>query len=102
MRAWQIDQKTAGSMLNVFGDPLCEFTAACGMELTHPGPHSLGLVRRCKRWAMYVKNNIVEYVAVSEAENDPAGDDFPEATCAPAIIEAIHALEAGQRQNGPR
>lgn len=94
MRAWAKDQKTNGTMVTMLGDPLGEFTEACGMELAHPAPHSKGLVRRCKRWAMYVVNNVVEYVAVSEAENDPAGDNFPEATCAPAMIEAIRAVEA--------
>mmetsp|Transcript_43863 Transcript_43863/g.81573 ORF Transcript_43863/g.81573 Transcript_43863/m.81573 type:complete len:132 (-) Transcript_43863:3049-3444(-) len=98
MRAWAIDQKTEGSMMTFFGDPLGEFTEGCGMELTHPGPQSFGLVRRCKRWAMYIVNNIVEYVAVSEAENDPAGDEFPEATCAPAMIEAIRAVETNRKR----
>lgn len=101
MRAWALDQKTNGTMVTMLGDPLGDFTQACGMELTHPGPRSKGLDRRCKRWAMYVVNSIVEYVAVSEAENDPAGDDFPEATCAPAMIEAIRAVESQALGSAP-
>jgi peroxiredoxin len=97
MRAWNLDtlKDTEGSLLTFMGDPYADFTKACGMELTHPGPASLGLVGpRCKRFAMHVVNNIVQYVAVSESEDDPAGDDHPEATCAQAIIEAIEAGKA--------
>ncbi len=76
-------------MAQMFGDPTGEFTKACGMEMTHPGPELVGLIGRSKRFAMHVVNNVVQYVAVSESENDPAGDADPEATCAPAMIEAI-------------
>ena len=79
-------------MTQLFGDPSGEFTKACGMEMTHPGPVSVGLIGRSKRFAMYVENNIVKYVAVSESEDDPAGDANPESTCAPAMIEAIQKL----------
>lgn len=89
MRAWFIDSKIEGSMCQMFGDPSAEFTRACGMELNHPGPESKGLFGRCKRFAMHVENGIVQYVAVSESEDDPAGDEFPESTCAPAMLEAL-------------
>lgn len=88
-------------MMQMMGDPSGEFTRECGMELTHPGPQSKGLYSRCKRFAMYVDNCIVKYVAVSERDDDPAGDAFPEATCAPAVIEAIKSLhkpELGTQQ----
>lgn len=52
----------------MMGDPACEFTKACGMEMTHPGPPAVGIIGRCKRWAMYVENNVVKHVAVAEAE----------------------------------
>lgn len=76
-------------LVTFMGDPTGEFTKACGMEMTDPGPVSKGLVGRCKRFAMHVVNNVVQYVAVSESDCDPAGDDDPDATCGPAMIEAI-------------
>jgi peroxiredoxin len=69
------------------GDPSGAFTKACEQEMTHPGPASVGIIGRCKRWAMIVKDNVVTGVAVAESEMDPAGDDFPEKTLAPALIE---------------
>jgi peroxiredoxin len=91
MRAWAADQKVEGSILLLMGDPYGDFTRMCGMELTHPGPVEKGLVNRCKRFAMLVVNNVVEYVAVSESDDDPAGDAHPDATCAPAMIAAIRS-----------
>ena len=89
MKAWEKDQGVTGSMITFMGDPLGEFTKACDMELTHPGPASVGIVGRCKRFAMYVEQNVVKYVAVSESDDDPAGDADPSATCHEAMIKAI-------------
>jgi peroxiredoxin len=89
MKAWEADQGIKGSMITFMGDPLGEFTKACGMELIHPATESAGLVGRCKRFAMYVESNVVKYVAVSEAEDDPAGDKDPSATRHDAMLEAI-------------
>lgn len=89
MRAWFLDQNLNGTIMQMMGDPSGEFTRNCGMELTHPGPQKKGLYGRCKRFVMYVKNLVVQYVAVSESEDDPAGDEFPEMTCAPAVIDII-------------
>jgi peroxiredoxin 5 len=100
MRAWAIDQKIEGSLLLLMGDPYSEFTEMCGMELTHPIPIEKGLVNRCKRFAMLVVNNVVKHVAVSESEDDPAGDAHPEDTCAPAMIEAIKSLKLGGTMAG--
>ena len=57
------------------------------MELTNEGPRSLGLIGRSKRFAMIVENNVITGLAVAESELDPAGDDFPEKTLAPALIK---------------
>jgi hypothetical protein len=38
---------------------------------------------------MHVVDKVVKYVAVSEGPDDPAGDDDPSASCAPAMLEAI-------------
>ena len=69
MGGWAIDQKTGGTIVTMMGDPAAEFTKACGMEMTHPGPPSVGIIGRCKRWAMYCENGIAKHVAVAEAED---------------------------------
>ena len=93
MQAWAADQKIEGSIVKMFSDPYSEFTKACDMELTHEGPNSLGLIGRCKRFAMVVENNVITGFAVAENEMDPAGDDFPEKTLAPALIKMATAEE---------
>ena len=89
MGVWMHKLGLQGTMTQMFGDPSGELTKALGMEMNHPGPESLGLIGRSKRFALHVVNNVVEYVAVSESEDDPAGDANPEATCAPAMLKAI-------------
>jgi len=91
MKAWAADQKIDGSIVTFLSDPYSEFTTACDMELTNEGPVSLGLIKRCKRFAMVVENNVIQGLAVAESELDPAGDDFPEKTLAPALIEMATA-----------
>ena len=66
MKAWEKDQGTEGSIVSMFGDPSGEFTKALGMEMTAEGPASVGIIGRCKRWAMYVENNVVKHVAIAE------------------------------------
>jgi len=87
MNAWKEDQKVGGTMIKFLSDPESEFTKACGMELTDAGPRSKGLFNRSKRFAMIVDNNVITAMAVAENEMDPAGDDFPEKTLAPALIK---------------
>lgn len=89
MNAWAADQGVEDSMITFMGDPTGELTKALDMELTHPGPRSKGLLGRCKRHAIFAVDGEMKIVRVSESEDDPAGDDFPEATCAPAMLEAI-------------
>jgi peroxiredoxin len=91
MKAWEKDQGTEGSMISMFGDPSGEFTKALGMEMTADGPASVGIIGRCKRFAMCVVDGVVKAVAIAESELDPAGDDFPEKTLAPALIEMAMA-----------
>jgi len=78
--------------ITLVGDPEGALTRALDVEMTHPGPASVGIIGRCKRFALYAVNGEVKYVAISEAEDDPAGDDNPSATLAPAILEAITNL----------
>lgn len=94
MKAWEADQKTEGTIVTMMGDPSGAFTDACDMEMTHPGPISVGVIGRCKRWAMLVDDGEVKAVNVAENELDPAGDDFPEKTLAPALIEMATAVSA--------
>lgn len=37
------------------------------------GPASVGIIGRCKRFAMFVDDGVVKNVAVAESELDPAG-----------------------------
>ena len=41
---------------------------------------------------MYIDNGTVKIARVAEAPDDPAGDDRPDVTLAPAMLEAIKAL----------
>jgi peroxiredoxin len=94
MDAWAINQKIQGSLLIFMGDPMGELTKELGMELTDSRPIANGLVGRCKRFAMYVENSVVKYVAVSESNDDPAGDADPTATCCEAMLQAIEKQQA--------
>lgn len=79
--------------ITFLGDPEGVLTRELEMELTHPGPISAGIVGRCKRFALYAVGGVVKYVAVSEAEDDPAGDERPEATLADAMLRAVLSVK---------
>lgn len=89
MQAWAEDQGIAGSFVNMMGDPAAELTKALDVEMTDPGPPSVGIVGRCKRFALHVVDGEVKYVAISEGPDDPAGDDDPSTSLAPAMLENI-------------
>ena len=90
MDAWATDQGVDKSdLITMMGDPSGALTAALGVQLIHPGPESKGIIGRCKRFAMFVDDGVIKVFKISEAEDDPAGDDKPEATLAPAMIAAI-------------
>ena len=80
-------------MLQLMADPYGDLTKALDMELTHPGPVGKGLVGRCKRFAMYAVNGEIKAINISEAEDDPAGDENPEDTLAEAMLKAIEATK---------
>ena len=40
---------------------------------------------------------MVKIVRIAEAPDDPAGDDKPDVTLAPAMIDAIKALKEGKK-----
>lgn len=98
MSAWAENQGVDKSkLITMMGDPSGVATSAFGMGLTHPGPMSVLGYQRCKRFALYIENGAIKIHRVSErgpmGEEDPAGDDFPEDTLAPAMIQAIKALK---------
>jgi len=96
MSAWAVDQGVEeDSLVKLMGDPHAALTKALDLEMTHPGPSSVGIVGRCKRFALYVVDGIVKIVRVAEAEDDPAGDDYPDVTLADAMVDAIKALGTG-------
>jgi peroxiredoxin len=95
MQAWAENQGVPeDSILKLMGDPTAAVTKALDMELTHEGPQSIGLLGRCKRFALYVVDGVVKIVRVAESPDDPAGDDFPDVTLVEAMMEAIEALES--------
>lgn len=96
MMAWAKDQgienweiTESDGFVSFVSDPKSDLTTACGMTMTHPGPLSVGLFERCKRFAFYAEKGTVKVVNVSEYEGDPAGDDYPELTLPASVIEAI-------------
>jgi len=92
MGAWAKDQGvTDDGMITFLADSSSAFTKEVGMELIHPGPMGKGLLGRCKRFALHIVDGICKAVVISEAEDDPAGDDDPETTLAPAMIATIKA-----------
>jgi len=68
---------TPGCGVVLMGDPQSRLTRRVGMVLKHPGPTSVLGGGRCKRFVIYADDGIVKAVTVSEAEDDPAGDNDP-------------------------
>lgn len=100
MSAWSDDQGVMDdSIVKLMGDPYGDLTSALDMIMTHPGPTSVGLVNRSKRFALYVEDNEVKIVRVAEAEDDPAGDDNPDVTLAEAMVDAISALKESAKED---
>jgi peroxiredoxin len=89
MQAWGEDQGIKGSMVSFVADPAATLTKALDMEMTHPGPPSVGIIGRCKRFAIHAVDGEIKTVRVSEGEDDPAGDSDPSASLAEGMLEAI-------------
>ena len=90
MQAWAADQGVPeSSMITLLGDPYATLTEALEMELYHAGPKSVGLINRCKRFALYVEDGVVQIIRIAEADDDPAGDARPDVTLAESMLEAI-------------
>mmetsp|Transcript_6601 Transcript_6601/g.14751 ORF Transcript_6601/g.14751 Transcript_6601/m.14751 type:complete len:98 (+) Transcript_6601:307-600(+) len=97
MTGWKKDQGLAASDLIEFvADTQAKLTIALDVVLTtHAGPaRVLGAhTMRCKRTAMYVDNGIIKVIQIAEAEDDPAGDDKPEATLIETMLPLIAAAK---------
>lgn len=89
MQAWADNQKVGGSMIKFVADPAAELTKALDMEMTDAGPPSVGIIGRCKRFAVHAIDGEIKTVRVSEGPGDPAGDDDPSATLAEGFLAAI-------------
>ncbi len=76
-------------MVSFVADPAADLTKALDMEMTHPGPPSVGIIGRCKRFAIHAVDGDIKTVKISEGEDDPAGDSDPSATLAEGMLEAI-------------
>lgn len=97
MQAWSHDQKTGPTMVNFMADPYCELTKSFDIELTHDGPHSVGIVGRSKRTAMQVIDGKIVNFAVAEGKDDPAGDADPSVTLAEAMLKG--ALKSAKKDS---
>jgi len=92
MDAWAKDQgvdQTDKGLITFMGDPNGVATKALKVVMTHKGPKEKLGPGRCKRFAMYVEDCEIKVFEVSERKDDPAGDDYPEASCAPSMLKAI-------------
>lgn len=92
MKAWAKEQGVEGSMITFVADTRGEFTQAVGMFIDHPGPREALGSRRCKRFVLICENGVVKNVEVSEAPDDPAGDNKPDGPIT-AKTRAEHVLE---------
>ena len=94
MRAWAKDQNIDGTGLVTFwADNLSVLTKALGMEITHNGPCGDLGPGRCKRFVACVTDNVVDWVQVSEAPDDPAGDNDAEGpVTAETLVEKVLTL----------
>lgn len=93
MKAWEEDQKTAGTIVNLFGDPRMELTNALGVVLNHPGPMGVLGNNRCQRFSMYINDCKIKTFNLAAAENDPAGDDRPEVSMVDKMLEDLKHLK---------
>jgi hypothetical protein len=92
MQAWAKDQQIEGSMITFLADTRGEFTSAIGMFMDHPGPKDALGNTRCKRFVLICQDGVVKHVEVSEAPNDPAGDNEPNGPIT-AKTRVEHVLE---------
>lgn len=91
MQAWENDQKTAGTLVDLMADTRSELTKALDLTLDHPGPMSVLGNPRCKRFSMLVVDGVIKTMNVAAADDDPAGDDRPEISMVDKMLEDLKA-----------
>jgi len=91
MKAWEADQKTAGTLVDLMGDTRSELTKALDLVLDHPGPMGVLGNPRCKRFSMLIVNGVIKTMNVAAADDDPAGDDRPEISMVDKMLEDLKA-----------
>jgi 2-Cys peroxiredoxin 5 len=69
-------------------EPLAE-RATSPQVLDHPGPMGVLGNPRSKRFAMVLDDGVIKAFHVSEAADDPAGDDRPESSCVDAMLATL-------------
>jgi len=89
MKGWAKDQGTAGSIVELYGDPRSEVTKALGLVLDHPGPMSVLGNSRCKRFSMLVEDGRAKVINIAAAEDDPAGDERPEISMVEQMLKDL-------------
>lgn len=99
MQAWAKDQGVNGSMITFLADTRGELTKALGLFIDHPGPRGDLGSQRCKRHVLVCENGVVKSIEVSEAPDDPAGDNDPEGPIT-AKTRVEHVLELLPSGNG--
>lgn len=103
MDAWAasfgIEDNNPDNYFVFMGDPESQLTAELSLLMMHPGPtEEKGLWHRGKRAAMFIDDGKVQVVRLAQAEDDPAGDDRPDDTLAPAMIKAINKYHENLRK----
>jgi len=89
VQAWGVDQKIEGSFITFMADPAATLTKALDVEITHHGPPSDGIIGRCKRFALYVDDDEIKSVQISEGPDDPAGDSDPSKSLADNMLKVV-------------
>lgn len=93
MQAWEKDQGTEGSLINLLADPTSVLTKDLGLVLDDSGVMGVLGNPRCKRFSLLVKDCVVKSVNVAAAEGDPAGDDAPEVSMVEKMLKDLDDVE---------
>jgi len=89
MEAWAADQKVSGSIVSFFADQSGALTKALGVELEHPGVMRALGNPRCKRFAFFADDGVIQTFAVSETADDPTGDGDISASSAEGMLKVV-------------
>jgi len=94
MKAWGEAQGVTGEgLISFWADNLSALTKALGVEITNGGPLADLGPGRCKRFVLGVTDGTVDFVQLSYAVDDPAGDnDASGPVTAETLVEKILTL----------